>query len=90
MKSNGKNTALETVREYRKKNKKPRPMRVVMPDGKVRFLGTQDAAKWIDCTPAALGMVLRGIPGRLRCSSPECLSPVPHIKTDLFCKYLEF
>jgi len=79
MKRDYKKTAPETVREYRKKNKKPQPMRVVMPDGAVRFLGTKSAAAWIGCTPAALGMVLRGIPGRGNVIRSKAMQEFPEL-----------
>jgi len=79
MKSNEKNKTPETVREYRKKHKKPQPMRVVMPDKSVRFLGTKLAAAWIGCTPAALGMVLRGIPGRGNVIRSKAMQEFPEL-----------
>ena len=43
---------------------KPRPSRVLLPGGRVVFIGVSDAARWLGCSASALSAVCRGVPGR--------------------------
>ena len=43
---------------------KPRPSRVLLPGGRVVFIGVSDAAQWLGCSASALSAVCRGVPGR--------------------------
>ena len=43
---------------------KPRPLRIIMPDGSITFKGISDAARYLDCSPSSLNAICRGVPGR--------------------------
>lgn len=43
---------------------KPHVVRVELPDGQLRLIGLVAAARWLGCSSPALGMVVRGVPGR--------------------------
>jgi hypothetical protein len=64
MNRNKKKNASLTVIKNRKRIKKPNLERIVLKDGTVRFFGVSKAAEWLGCTAPALGMVLKGVPGR--------------------------
>ena len=69
----------DTLSQYRRAHAKPRPAKVILPDGTVRYFGIKDAAKWIGCTGPALGMVLRGVPGRGNVIRSKAMQEFPEL-----------
>lgn len=79
MKSKKKNTDQSTVSKYRKTHKKPTPAKFTLPDGTVRFHGIKEASAWLGCTGPALGMVLRGVPGRGNVIRSKAMQEFPEL-----------